>query len=167
MFNISLPINSYIVSKTLANVASFDVIPTQFIYFEAFDFKRTYIPNRFEMIGLDGNNFLMNSGTLFLVFISWFLTVPLYFCAKLCTNTLRAEKAKVVLRIVSRWIFFNYLIRVLLESYVDLTLTSLLNLKNASWEFEGEKIASIFSFFVICCIILFTILTLLFFFKYS
>jgi len=34
------------------------------------------------MIGLDGTNFLMNSGTLFLIFSSWFILVPIYLVLK-------------------------------------------------------------------------------------
>lgn len=90
------------------------------------------------MIGLDGTNFLMNSGTLFLIFISWFFMVPLYFLAKHIANICNATKTKTVLGFLSIWIFFNYIIRVLIESYIDLTLTALLNLKNTNWQAEGE-----------------------------
>lgn len=39
LVNLSLPINSYIVSQTLANIASFDIVPTQFLYYKTFEFK--------------------------------------------------------------------------------------------------------------------------------
>lgn len=85
------------------------------------------------MIGLDGTNFLMNSGTLFLIFSSWFFMVPLYFLVKLITIVFNLSKITIVLEFVSNWLFFNFIIRVLLESYIDLTLTALLNLKNTNW----------------------------------
>ena len=39
LVNIALPINSYIVSKSLANVASFDIVPTQLLYYKIFSFE--------------------------------------------------------------------------------------------------------------------------------
>jgi len=77
--NLSLPMNAYVTSKTLSNVAKFDIIPTQYFYLRWFDFKVRKIPLRYKMLGFETRNFLLNSGTLFLLFMSWFLLILIYF----------------------------------------------------------------------------------------
>lgn len=124
------------------------------------------MPERFDMLGLENNNFLLNSGTLFWLFFLWLFLIVIYVLATIVQKiAFRNSKLKTFLSILSYWIFFNYIIRLLLESYIDLCLTSLINLKLFYWGVSGEKIGTLFSFFVFTSISLFSILVLVFVFR--
>lgn len=58
---------------------------------------------------------------------------------------------------ISVWLFFNFIIRLLLESFIDLTLTSLLNLRKQNYKISGERIGSVFSFLVVIFLVLFSV----------
>lgn len=78
MINISLPINSYITCKNLANVASFDIVPTQLVYYSFMKFENHEVPPRFEILGYESRNFLLTSGTLFWCYILYLVLVLAY-----------------------------------------------------------------------------------------
>lgn len=54
-------------------------------------------------------------------------------------------KLEVYLRFMSIWLFFNYPIRLVIESFMDITLTSLINLKELNMSKSGETTGSILS----------------------
>ena len=117
------------------------------------------------LIGLDGTNFLMNSGSLFFSLLSWFIFIPFYFLAKMLAKIFESTRSLLVLKYVSNWIFFNYIIRVLLESYLDLSLTAVMNLKHINWQVNGETISTSSSLFIIIFLIIFTIGSIFFIIK--
>lgn len=83
LINLALPVNAYKVSKFLANVASFDIIPTQWFYYSFLEFKnRNEMPSRYDLLGFDSFNFLLNSGTMFLSFFSWIFMAIIYKAVK-------------------------------------------------------------------------------------
>jgi len=107
----------------------------------------------------------MNSGSLFFSLLSWFIFIPFYFFAKMLAKIFGSTRSLIVLKYVSNWIFFNYIIRVLLESYLDLSLTALMNLKHINWQVNGETISTSSSLFVMIFLIIFTIGSIFFIIK--
>lgn len=81
------------------------------------------------MLGMDSRNFLLESGTLFLLFLSWCIFAVVYFIVWFINSFYKSKRIAVLLDLSSTWLFFNYIIRVLLESYIDLLLTAILNLQ--------------------------------------
>jgi len=91
--------------------------------------------------------------------------IPVYFLLKILAHKFKARKLKVILEYLSIWLFFNFIIRVFLESYIDFALTALLNLKRMNWKIDGESLSSGFSFVVSFLLILFSIFVYYFLFK--
>ena len=83
--NIAMPLNAYVMSKILVSVASFDVIPTDLIYEYVFKFDEEAESSgtRYEMVGMESNNFIINAGTLFWLILGWILAVLLVFILNL------------------------------------------------------------------------------------
>lgn len=122
-----------------------------------FEFKKQENPLRYQMLGFETKNFFLNSGTLFFLFFSWFILIILYLFLKTANTILKNKKTEILLNFVSKWIFFNFIIRVLIESYIDLGLTSLINIDSQFLKENGEYLSTFFSFFVISFLIAFPI----------
>ena len=75
LLDLMLPYNLQAILLEVKSACNFDLFQTEVIYKEFFGFADTesYSP-RFEAVGLDGSNFIIHLGTLF-VFISMF---PIY-----------------------------------------------------------------------------------------
>lgn len=92
LMNIAMPLNAYVVSKILVSVASFDVIPTDLIYEYVFNFDEEAESSgtRYEMVGMESNNFIINAGTLFWLILGWVFAVIFVFMlnllGKVCTK---------------------------------------------------------------------------------
>jgi hypothetical protein len=80
---------------------------------------------------METDNFLLNSGTLLWMIFLWMFLVLVFFILKFISFfTIKLAKVETYIKSI---IYFSLIIRILLESYVDLFLTSLLNLSDISW----------------------------------
>ena len=96
LINITLPYNVLLASSFLANVASFEIIPTEAIYSKFFSFDRDKTLKdkegiRYELVGMETSNFLINSGTLFWMFMIWVMGSFWYFVLKIGFKLLKKE----------------------------------------------------------------------------
>jgi len=96
LINITLPYNVLLASSFLANVASFEIIPTEAIYskFLSFDRDKTLKDKegiRYELVGMETSNFLINSGTLFWMFMIWVMGSFWYLVLKISFKLLKKE----------------------------------------------------------------------------
>jgi hypothetical protein len=158
LVNISFPINAYITSKMLANVASFDIVPTEFIYsqFLQFDQQDSNEGVRYDLVGMETGNFLMNSGTLLWLLVGWIFLVFMWLGFLLIEAG--TKKLKWIRVKLGNVLFFSLIVRILLESYLDLLLTSLINLKSLNWKQNGETMGTTFSLILISFLIAFPIM---------
>lgn len=146
-------------------MASFDIIPTQLLYLEFLKFEEKETETRYQMLGFDNRNFLLNSGTLFWLFLSWVFVAALLLVVKIIVSLFKARRLKTIYDILSVFLFFNFIIRVLIESYLDLSLTSLLNLQETNWQVSGGSVSACFSALIFSMVLLFPIGILLFLVK--
>jgi len=128
-----MPFNALLTCAILSNVASFEILPTEYIYskFLSFDSENSLAEQegiRYELIGMETSNFMLNSGTLFLMLVAWFLYALIYFTIKLAMKVLKKNPGGKMEKF-SNFLFFYLAIRILLESYLDLSLTLSLNIK--------------------------------------
>lgn len=56
---------------------------------------------------------------------------------------------------MGEFIYYGFIIRILLESYFDLLLASLLVVKSYSWNVEGEKASFTISLIISSCLLAF------------
>lgn len=88
LINIAMPFNALLTCAILSNVASFEVIPTEFFYnlFLNFDPDNNLGETeglRYELIGMETSNFMINSGTLFWCVLAWIFASATYLTIKL------------------------------------------------------------------------------------
>jgi len=55
-------------------------------------------------------------------------------------------------------VFYNMILRLILEGYMDYALSSLLNIQNLIWKTQSDKFASVFTILAIATIICFPFL---------
>lgn len=145
-----MPYNSYITSKNLANVATFDIFPTQQLYLRLFSFTETEETEiRFQLVGLETKNFLLNAGTLFVLLFFWLPLVLSYFVYK------SFKPHKTLLILLSRWLFVNYLLRMIIESCLDFTIIVLLSFEDVKLRTLGDNLSFYFSLISFSLVILF------------
>jgi len=118
-------------------------VPHSYINPWIFEFseEKTFAP-RYGENGYEKLNFIKNSGSVF-----WFLFAWLFFA--LFTLFLSLFKAnKRIHRVetfLSRYLFYSIIIRLFIESYLEIMLSALINIKNLNWKLSGDIIASLFT----------------------
>jgi hypothetical protein len=100
---------------------------------------------RYNNLGFETPNFVLNAGTLFFLNIFWCVMVMV------CLSLALVKKVKIITRLVT-WmkskLFFTFIIRSTIESYVELFLSGMLTLKyGLKWETSGDYFGSILSIF--------------------
>lgn len=112
---------------------------------------------RFKMVGYESSNFLFNADTLFWCFLYWILMAVLYLYLKVLSSVFGLFRLRKVLEVFSIFIFYNFIIRVLLESYLDFSIASLLNIKALNYQSLGDTIASYSAFIALGALCVFTL----------
>ena len=94
LVHIAMPQNVYALSKIIASIACFDIVPTELLYNEMFSFNPQAKSSgmRYELVGMETNNFLMNAGTLLWLIIWWGLLVAVYSILKMLALGPRSAK---------------------------------------------------------------------------
>lgn len=103
-------------------------------------------------MGYSNNNFVRNSGTSFYLLIIWA-------CGALVTLLLmKWKKAESLMgRITRNFIrtfFFSFLIRTVLETYLDLLISAFLNVKTLNFRTDGEIFSSVISLIILVLLLL-------------
>jgi len=150
LLNLQFPFHSEYISSILNDVANIKVLKVNWVNMRFLDFSKSVkiIPDhpRFRDYAYESTNFILNSEILFWVFVLYLLLcAPVYFGNKLSKGT-RANK---VFRFLHTRVFFNFIIRFLLESYMDLYLNAILNIFSLYFGDIGGSISSVLSIFFI------------------
>ena len=112
------------------NIASFDLLPTDMFYdryTNLKDYDDGPLNLNFESLGYSSVYFLYNMGTLILTF----LAVPILIVVSLCLKAI-SKNFKKLGRLhakLSNFLYWNYIIQVLVESYSVMCMCVLINLK--------------------------------------
>jgi hypothetical protein len=127
--NLNFPFSAFFISQILNDVANFKVLKLQKYNTAVLDFSKSlkHTPNKFRFYeyGYDNTNFILSSEILFWVFILWAgFAVIVKYGLKVSPNKGRVNKA---LTVMKGTLFFNFIIRFIIESYLDLLLAALVN----------------------------------------
>lgn len=138
-------------------IAAFDFIPnTENIYNPALgldgDDNPEALSENFELVGFETTYFVHNMGSLvffILAFPALALTAYLF---KFCRQFRAIRKAK---KDIEKSIYWNYVIRLLIESYTILAVCGMINLTALEWGEPGTIFISInaIMFLIICAIL--------------
>lgn len=148
--NLAFPSNATAVSRIFLALANFDVLPHPALNALIFDFDETRKAEevRFDVMGYGDINFILNSGTSFWLINLWaFLAVVSIISAFVKSFGNRFDAFR---NWLNSLVFFDLLIRIYLETYLELLVCSLINIKYMSWNYDGERLSSLISvlFFV-------------------
>lgn len=127
-------------------VANFDVVPHEMINKSIFKFADFIKPTdvRFSNLGFETYNFTLNSGTTLWLICFWALASA----AIAIINKFCKPKKPLLVRVMqycSNSLFFSMIIRILLECYLELIISSYLNLQTLDWSANGEIFGSVVS----------------------
>ena len=113
---------------TIMGIANFEVLPTGDIFGSIFSFTDTEAyTSKFEQGGFETSNFVFNLGTLFIAFIIFAFLVVLMSLIKVMSIT-RIKCFDTIYDKMKMTIFWNGVIRFTLEGYLELVISSYVNL---------------------------------------
>jgi len=128
LINLSFPMNTVMLSVILMTVANFDIVPHAKFNSAVFDFKdaNVFTEVRFQNMGFQNFNFILNSGTTF-----WFINGWCFFAfvTTIFARIITIEgRVKSLIMKISSLLFYGVIIRLFLECYLELAVCSFLNL---------------------------------------
>ena len=113
--------------EQLMKVAALEVIPTDAIYEYFSDTLGRPRDLSFEQVGLEHHLVMNNFGTLGLIFS----ILPLFMVIQIMTNSCKKVRCcKKLSKFISRRLYYNYPIRIVIESYVIALICCFINLND-------------------------------------
>jgi hypothetical protein len=117
-----------------------DLFPSDRINDEVFEFDeegtRGSFAKRFENVGFETENYILNMGSLFWFINAWLACLLGSYLLKVCST-----KHRYIMKVyiwLKTWVFWNFIIRLILESYIDLSISSFINILHMTWDTTGE-----------------------------
>lgn len=126
LINVSFPQNALKLSLYFMTIANFDIVPHENFNNAILSFdklsKKTEI--RFQNLGFETYNFILNSGTTLYLIIFWvFFTLVSLLLGIIGLKVIQKFKTW-----LSSFLFFTLIIRISLECYLELVVSCFLNL---------------------------------------
>ena len=120
--------------------------------------------SNFEQLGYRSTSCILNLETIFLITIGSLAIIFLVLILKLTVYRIFPVNGFLMRYFDSLYktLFFDYIIRFFLEGYIELMISSLLNIPNLSYESSGEYFSAIFAQ-IFCGILIFFPFVILFF----
>ena len=85
---------------------------------------------------MNSQNFILNAGTMLFAIMAWMLIVIIYKCLKLLGRRFpKLEKFRLKLKKI---LFYGTIIVILLESYLEILIAALVQIRVLSWGSIGE-----------------------------
>ena len=154
---LKIPGNTMIITKELIKIATFDLIPTDFIdeivwYFpesEAFSLN-------FETAGVESTLFLENIGLIFWLIVMHVAFVFFHLVAVRPLRNSCSFMARLDAKIAGH-LYFNGILRFFMEVFFDVAMMSCLNLHTTDWDdlFYSQQASDYLSlsFVILICIV--------------
>ena len=134
LINVKIPIHLHIFMEVSVIFAGMDVFSGEDYYEEMFEFKETdAIGEKWAFFGMDNSNFVMNSGSYFVIIGGMFLYMVIFstvnrVCVVFAKNKW-ARKLGMLVYVENYWEdFVDGTLKLFLESYFDLVICTGLNL---------------------------------------
>jgi hypothetical protein len=128
LINVNFPVNAATFYGYLIDIANFDILPIESINQAIYKFSDNEVemPSNFEELGYETTIFINNLGSM-LFFIKGFIIMSfLTLMLGLCKNWFSfVEKIQ---KWLASFLFYNFILRLILESYLEITISSILNI---------------------------------------
>lgn len=132
--NVKVPIHLHIFLQICVAFANMDIFNGENFYEENLTFKETAaIGEKWAFFGMDNSNFIMNSGSYFVIIVGLFVYMIVFYTVnKICTLNAKspvARKIGMAIHEDSYWGgFVMAVFKLFLESYFDLVICTSINL---------------------------------------
>lgn len=129
LINLAFPANALKLSLILMSIANFDVLPHTKMNNFLFSFNRKDQENevRYQNLGFETYNFVLNAGSTFWLMIFWAVSAAFILGLNFLCKSKKNRAANGV-RTLYGMLFYGLLIRLFLESYIELMVSAMLNL---------------------------------------
>lgn len=132
LLKVNLPANATMMFNTLLGIASFDIIPTDFIYkrLKLFQKHQGTLDKNFRAMSFGSEMFIPNAGAQFIAFLLICLALLLLKATVCCKNV---PFLGIMRHNFKNALIWNFIIRLAIECYVFVVLCCLINIKNSSF----------------------------------
>ena len=143
--NLIYPVNLIQFNTMFIGLVQIDLLPSDEIYDSMIEFTETEASHpRLAMLKIESQNFLLNSGTLFIFLALWtlaFIMSSLLTASLSCiTNAPRMTKCANWLDLKLKWnLFFD----LLFAAQVELLLSAAIQFEHWRWELNGDRLACV------------------------
>ena len=149
----------------MIEIAIFDLVPNDLLLGNVYFPQEDNFSINFAMIGYESIYAVPNLGTIFFIFLTFLILIPIGWCLKFfAVDTREVRKPNKKLR---EFLYWKGIIRFLIESYMELILAVTLNVKLYRSEsgYLGVKFSNWFTIFFFIVLILLPIWMAIFFYK--
>jgi len=160
LFHIQLPSNALFFFYLVIDISNFEFLPTKMLNDALLKFKQVKeaFSVQFKMVGYESFNFIENLGLVFFILMGVLIGMLIvyitkYFLAKLCIR---------IYTFIKRKIFFDAIIRLILEGYLEISLGAIVNAHKLDFSLSGESFASVLSMLFVIIVCLFPAVTFVF-----
>lgn len=137
------PMNALRVSQVFLRLAQFDFLPHEYYNPLIFNFDprgEEKQAERYISCSYETFNFILNSGSFFWIFAAYPFLSLLFLIMNRSSDNRYVLKVK---RFFTAIFFYEFLVRLWLESYFEVVLSAVLNFRLLLWTPEGELIAAV------------------------
>ena len=154
LVNVQFPANAFLLYDVMITIATFDVLPTDDVFPSIFPELPEDNPfnDKFDRLQIGSSFLVMNMGTMLLIFTFYSVLYAIYPCVKFIKN--EAKCAKKLEKKIRNMIFWNHTIIFFYEGYLDILISSSINLYFLNegiftWDTPSLFITNLLSIFLI------------------
>ena len=153
LMNVKFPANANTFIIFLVEIANFDVLPTDALFAEIFDFPEDGSFNmNFETTGLESYYAIENLGTVFLIFNIYVVLSILQLIGYCFKN--KVKWCKKMSKKIGKFLYWGGILRLLMEGFLETIICTMLNLRVMSKEWDNVTIAYSIQFSVVMTLLL-------------
>ena len=149
---VTYPKNALALNAVVLTIATFDVIPAGTLILKIFKLSSAKpFSDAFEAYGISNTQFMLSLGTTFVIFFGSIVVFPLMQVVVYLLDRRFGKDGNIVRRLQEKVVSsyqFSYYIRSVLEFYLDLSLSALINfysLKSSFNGLSGDRASAVFT----------------------
>ena len=156
LLNVNFPENTMFFYSLIIEISSFNLIPEswmeaikkKFFYFNDVEFDES-----FTKMGYKSESSIENLGSMFMYFGGSLCLLGFVLLIRFLKN--RSQFINKVYTYLAKIIFWNLILRMFLEGYIEYAITSLINIYKLEWDTRSNSFSSVFSIVIFTLIFIF------------
>lgn len=173
MLTLIVPANVQFFFTFIVDIVNFKVFDVKPLINKVFGFKedlkkKSDMPLEFQQTGYDSTNLMKNLGLLFIAIIGLVVIIAFVLLMRLLAK--KIEIVNKIVTVISRKLFFNSILRALLEAYLKFSISTWISIKKLDFstiDTYEEKINVVMTFLFLAVILIFPAFTYFILHKYK